>query len=116
LAIAIALAACSASTAQGSIGAVLSRDDASGAVHVREAPEGLAAYEGGVLPGDRLKMIDGLLVDDMDAKRIHALLRGPVGSKVTLTLLRGDEVLHVELTRRELGADAVKPPEERIEE
>ncbi len=100
----------------GSIGAVLSRDTNTGAVHVREAPEGLGAAESGILPGDRLKMVDGVLVDELSRSRIQALLRGPVGSRVTLTVIRGDEVLHVEVTRQALGkTPTLSPAEERIE-
>ena len=100
----------------GSIGAVLSRDTNTGGVHVREAPEGLGAAESGILPGDRLKMVDGVLVDELDRSRIQVLLRGPVGSKVVLTVLRGNEVLHLEVTRQPMGkAPTMAPAEERIE-
>ncbi|MBW2459072.1 MAG: PDZ domain-containing protein [Deltaproteobacteria bacterium] len=100
----------------GSIGAVLGRDTHTGAVHVRDAPEGLGAAEAGLLPGDRLKMVNGVLVDDLDRSRIQALLRGPVGSTVTLTVIRGQEVLHLEVSRQALGtAPTVAPAEERIE-
>jgi C-terminal processing protease CtpA/Prc len=108
------LAACGSSQV-GSIGAVLSRSRATGAVHVREAPEGLAGAEGGLLEGDQVKMIDGILVDDLDAARIQRLLRGEVGSKVVLTIVRGDEVMHVEVTRAALGSARVPKDEEKIE-
>jgi carboxyl-terminal processing protease len=114
-ALAVALMACGP-PAVGSVGAVLGRDRETGALHVREAPEGLAAAEAGLLPGDQIKMIDGVLVDELDQTRIRAMLRGEVGTKVRLTILRGDEVLHVELVRRAMGA-APPPadPEERFE-
>jgi len=100
----------------GSIGAVLARDTATGAVHVRETPPGLAAAEAGLVPGDRVKMVDGVLLDELDAARIKALLRGAPGSKVMLTVLRGEQVLQIELTREALGSPpALRPAEERIE-
>ena len=100
----------------GAIGAVLARDTASGAVRVRETPAGLAAAEAGLVPGDRVKMVDGVLVDELDATGIKELLRGAVGTEVMLTVVRGDEVLQVEITRQPLGgAPALKPAEQRIE-
>jgi S1-C subfamily serine protease len=109
-------AACLTPTTTGSIGAVLSRDNVTGAVHVRESPPGLAADSAGIVAGDRVKMVDGVLVDDIDAGRIRRLLRGPVGSTVTLTLVRGDEVMHIEVTRQPLGAGTALPERhERIE-
>ena len=102
--------------ANGSIGAVLSRDRETGSVHIREAPPGLAGDEAGLLPGDRVKMIDGVLVDDLDKDRIQGLLRGPAGSLVTLTIIRGEEVMHLEVKRPVLGKKPTLPErEERIE-
>jgi C-terminal processing protease CtpA/Prc len=109
------LFACSGST-DGSIGAVLGKDSDTGALHVREAPEGMGAQLAGLLPGDRIIMIDGVHVDDLDADRIRALLRGDVGSEVKLTVVRGEEVLRLVVTRGELRAAQPLPPkEERIE-
>lgn len=110
------LAACGGA-AVGSVGAVLGRDRDTGALHVREAPEGLAAHDAGLLPGDRIKMIDGVYADELDEKQIRALLRGEVGSAVRLTVIRGDEVLHVEVKRGELrDREPMPPQEQRIEE
>jgi C-terminal processing protease CtpA/Prc len=114
--LALLVAACSSSSV-GSIGAVLGRDRDSGALHVRETPEGMAAYEAGLLPGDRIKMIDGVLVDDLDKTAIRRLLRGEPGTTVRLTVVRGQEVVHIDVVRAELReAVAMPPPEERIEE
>ncbi|MBI4702675.1 MAG: trypsin-like serine protease [Deltaproteobacteria bacterium] len=102
--------------AAGSIGALLSRDNATGAVHVREAPDGLPAHEAGLLPGDRIKMIDGVLVDDLGPDEVRRLLRGEVGSKVELTIVRGEEVLRVELRRGPLRqGQELGPQHERVE-
>lgn len=97
----------------GSIGAVLRHDTQEGTLLVEEAPEGLSGASAGLLDGDQVKMIDGVLVDDLDGRRIRALLRGPVGSSVTLTVVRGEEVLHVEIERAALGQKA--PVAERFE-
>ena len=45
------------------------------------------------------------------------LLRGPVGTKVTLTVIRGEEVVHVEIPREKLGgaAAAIREREEPVE-
>ncbi|MEZ4441101.1 MAG: PDZ domain-containing protein [Polyangiaceae bacterium] len=113
------VAACSSATpapARGSIGAVLARDTETGAVHVREAPDGLAGASAGLVPGDRVKMIDGVLVDDLDAERVQTLLRGVVGTEVVLTVLRGDEVVHVTITRQPLGAKPTLAPQKEKQE
>ena len=100
----------------GSIGAVLSRQRDDGAVHVREAPEGLAGRNAGLLPGDRVKMIDGVLADDLEAAEIKKLLRGPVGSEVVLTVVRGESVLELTVRRQPLGNGGTMPsPTERID-
>ena len=96
--------ACSAPAANASIGVVLGRHKVTGALHVREVPPGLAGDLAGLRPGDRIKMIDGILVDRVEPARIRELLRGPVGSKVMLTIVRGNDVLHLEVTRAPLGA------------
>lgn len=113
----IAIAIGCSSPSVGSVGAVLGVDTETGAVHVRETREGLAADEAGLLPGDEILMVDGVYVRDLGAAAVRDKLRGPVGSPVELTVVRGEEVLRVKLTRRPLGAPSAKPreKEERIE-
>lgn len=123
--IAVALGALAASAAgcggatQGSIGAVLGRDEATRAVHVREVPEGLAAHQAGLLPGDEIVMIDGHYVRDLDARRLRELLRGEPGTRVDLTVVRGEAVHRIRVTRSSLrervfaAAPASRPEDER---
>lgn len=121
LALALVLAAvplaCGGASGPGSVGAVLGRDNETRALFVREAPTGDAAEKAGLRPGDEIVMIDGLYVKDMSAKDVRAKLRGEVGTRVRLTVVRGDAVRHVEITRGALGERHAAPPrEERIVE
>lgn len=110
------LGACGGGGNVGSIGAVLGRDADTRALYVRDAPEGLAADEAGLLPGDEIVMISGRYVRDLDRDEISRLLRGDVGTTVELTVLRGSDVRHVSVKRRPLRErDGVKPKEETIE-
>lgn len=110
--------ACSGSAKIGSIGAVLARDNDTHLLYVSDAPSGLAADKAGLVPGDQIIMIDGVFVRDLDVKEIRQKLRGEIGTKVRLTVLRGREVIHADVTRVELiaGKPAVRPKEEKLEE
>jgi len=99
---------------KGSIGAVLSRDNDTGALYVRDLSPDLDAERAGLLPGDELVKIEGRYVRDLDAKEIRALLRGDVGSSVRLTIVRGEEVRRVRVERRAL-LDAKKEERPRTE-
>lgn len=115
LAIAALLFGCSAAPV-GSIGAVIGVDNETGAIHVRETREGLAAEKAGLQPGDEIVMIDGVYVRDMSATVLQSKLRGDVGTKVDLTVVRGEQALRVTLVRQPLveATSAPKPREERI--
>lgn len=97
---------CTPTPEVGSIGVVLGRHQHTGALHVRDVPAGLAGDLAGLRMGDRIKMIDGMLVDRMAPERIRELLRGPTGTSVTLTVLREGEVVHLVVLRAPLGAKA----------
>lgn len=115
LALPLSLAACSGASETGSIGAVLGRDNDSRALYVRDVPDGLGASLAGLYPGDELLMISGQYTRDLDRKAIVGLLRGPIGSEVELTVVRGSEVRHVRVKRTALREAEVKPKEETIE-
>jgi carboxyl-terminal processing protease len=109
--------ACGGSSA-GSIGAVLGRDNDSHALFVRDVPAGLAANKAGLLPGDEIVMIEGFYVRDLSMKEIRALLRGDVGSKLEVTIVRGEQVQRVKLTRTALREPkpVTEKKEEKVEE
>jgi C-terminal processing protease CtpA/Prc len=62
-------------------------------------------------------MIDGVYVRDLGADQIRTKLRGDAGTTVALTVVRGDEVKHVTVTRASMRERRPAPPrEEKIAE
>jgi C-terminal processing protease CtpA/Prc len=51
-------------------------------------------------------MVDGILVDDLDAERLRSVLRGATGSRAILTVLREEQVLELTVEREPLGRAA----------
>jgi len=96
LALALALAACASQ--KGTIGAVLAQSP-DGKLSIHEVPPKLAADKAGLKPGDEILLIEGQDVRMMDEKQVDRALTGEVGSKVKLTIVRGEEVMHVTLER-----------------
>jgi carboxyl-terminal processing protease len=62
--------------------------------------DGSAAAEAGILPGDVIIKIDNTLITDLGMQDIVTLMRGEVGSTVSLDIEREGEIKHYELTRR----------------
>jgi len=113
----LSLVGCSGGAAAASIGAVFGRDNETGALYVRDVTPGLAAEEAGLLPGDQVVMIDGRVVRDMPEKELRSKLHGEAGTTVALTLLRGEEVRHARVTRKERRArEPPAPREQKIAE
>ncbi len=83
---------------KGTIGAVLGQQS-DGRVFLRDVPLGLAASKAGLREGDELLLIEGRDVRRMTSEEIHRALEGEVGQTVRLTLVRGERVLRVTLTR-----------------
>lgn len=103
----------SAAAPSGSIAAVLEREPETGRAYVRVVPAGRAADTAGLLPGDRIKMVDGVHVDDLDSSTLVRLLRGPIGSRVSLTVIRGESVFELEVRRQALGSRVEPVPTSR---
>ncbi|XXY53857.1 PDZ domain-containing protein [Sorangium sp. So ce269] len=113
--VALLLMAAGCSASVGSIGAVLGRDNESETLYVRDVPEGLAAERAGLIPGDEIVMIDGVHVRDLTSTQVRERLRGPPGSAVELTVVRGRDVRRVRVVRSALKPhEGLKPREEQI--
>ena len=67
-------------------------------LRVVDVPPG-PAERAGLRPGDRIIAIDGMNVDDLDARETVEALRGGTGSQVRLDVLRGDETLTMDVAR-----------------
>ena len=88
------------------IGVVVNQPD--GRFTVISIFPGSPAAEAGLQPGDVLLAADGTELTDMDSTNALALIRGPVGTKVRLTIARGDEApFDVEVERRAIETPAV---------
>lgn len=78
-------------------------------LRVIAARDGSPAARAGLLPGDYVRAINGQSTRDMSVFEGGRLLRGAVGSKVTLTVIRGNaaEPHAVDLVREKLGGPNV---------
>lgn len=83
---------------RGTIGAILVQTSER-RLEIQEVPSGLSADRGGVQARDEVLLIDGRDVRGMNAEQVHRMLGGEVGEPVKLTLIRGDRVVRVTLTR-----------------
>ena len=79
-------------------------------LRVIAARDGSPAAKAGLMPGDYIRAIDGQSTRDTSVYEGQRLLRGQPGTKVHLTLLRGNaaEPHELDLVREELPALAVK--------
>ncbi|KJS64520.1 MAG: peptidase S41 [Peptococcaceae bacterium BICA1-7] len=71
---------------------------------------GTPAYQKGLQPGDVIYKIDGREAQGIDLETAVQLMRGPVGTQVTLTIIRPNskEPFDVPLTRQEIRVPTVE--------
>ncbi len=90
-----------ASCGAGTIGGIHARMGYSeeGGLRVVDVPRDGPAYEAGIREGDRIATIDGEPVRSMSMVEVVEHLRGPVGSDVTLEVVRGEEFVSLRVER-----------------
>jgi len=72
------------------IGATL-RETSGGGIQIVRTFPGMPAERGGVLPGDIIEAVNGVKTQGLNSTEVAAMVRGPRGTTVTLTLRRADQ-------------------------
>jgi carboxyl-terminal processing protease len=70
-----------------------------GNIEVRQVLEGTGAEAAGVMPGDIFVEVNGESVQGLDQTQLALLVRGPAGTTVEITFLRGEELITLTITR-----------------
>ena len=75
--------------------------------------EGTPAWRAGIQPGDKIVKIEGLATKDMSLTDAVKKMRGPKGTKVTITVVRegAKEPIDVSVTREVIQVQSVKSQE-----
>lgn len=92
----------------GGLGIQVTMED--GTLKVVSPIDDTPAARAGILPNDFIVAIDGTAVDGMSLDDAVKKMRGPVGTKITLTIARkgSKEPIKVTLTRETIAVQAVK--------
>jgi len=92
----------------GGVGLVIAAD--TGGIKVVSPIDDTPAAKAGVKSGDAILAIDGKGLQGLSLDKVQDMLRGPAGTKVTLTLLRSGEQksFEVALERAAIEVEAVK--------
>lgn len=90
------------------VGITISRQEEGNGYDILEVSPGGSAQEGGILPGDLLTEVQGQPTSEMTMEEVKRVVRGEIGTEVTLTVLRGEETLSFTLERREIRVEVAK--------
>jgi carboxyl-terminal processing protease len=90
------------------VGIQLSQDEETKELVVVSPIEDSPAFAAGVLAKDKIVEIDGQSTEGMDINDAVKLIRGPVGTQVKLTVMRGDRRLEFEIQRDKIELHPVR--------
>lgn len=88
------------------VGITIYKEESGGFYVLEVNPEGPAA-EAGVQPGDVITHVDGQDVTGEDVPDLQNFIPGKVGTKVALTLRRGEQTLELTVKRKMIHQEAV---------
>lgn len=90
------------------IGAVIDLDPATGYIDVKGVIPGTPADRAGIAPPDKIVTIDGKLYKGLTLRDAIADIRGKAGDTVTLSILRGAQLVSVPVVREKIAYDTVQ--------
>ena len=90
------------------IGAVFSQNLMTGIITVSKVYEDCPSFEAGMLPGDILYMVEGEEVTGMDLTTVVSKIKGEEGTEVTISMLRGEEVLDFTMKRQVIEVPTIE--------
>ncbi|KAM3112355.1 carboxyl-terminal processing protease CtpC [Phormidesmis sp. 146-33] len=90
------------------VGIQLAADEKTKKLTVISPVEGSPASSAGVLAKDIITRIDGKSTEGMDVNKAVTLIRGPIGTQVKLSVLRGDRELEFQLKRAKIEIHPVR--------
>ncbi len=90
------------------VGIQISQEEETEEIVVVSPIEDTPAFEAGIRSGDVIVGIDGQSTEGMDLSDAVNLIRGPVNSEVTLTVLRDGEEINFDLTRARIEIHPVR--------
>ena len=90
------------------VGIQLSQDEKTKQLIVISPIEDTPAFKAGILAKDIIIKIDGKSTEGMDTNQAVGLIRGPVNSQVTLTILRGKKQIDYKLKRAKIEIHPVR--------
>ena len=76
--------------------------------------EGTPAYKAGLMPSDEITEINGSSTKGISVEEAATQIKGPVGTKVILTILRGKETFKKTIARAEIPIKAIAKGHSRI--
>ena len=76
--------------------------------------EGTPAYKAGLMPSDEITEINSSSTKGISVEDAASQIKGPVGTKVTLTILRGSDTFKKIITRAEIPIKAIAKGHARI--
>ena len=89
------------------IGIQISKDSESGFLIIISPIEGSPAFESGIQAKDKIISIDNISTKNLDIEEAVKLIRGRLGTKVDLEILRNDSILRKTLIRKKIEIKSV---------
>lgn len=90
------------------VGIQIAEDEKTKQVTVISPIEGSPASQAGMKSQDVITKVDGKSTQGMDVNQVVTLIRGPVNSKVNITVKRGSQELEFKLTRAKIEIHPVR--------